>query len=284
MLALDGVYAADRDGRPRFHALPAPEDDEVAAVGGRIAERVRRLLERRGLGPDADPEEVDSLARDEPLPASLYSAPVKRPWPNGATHVIFDPLESLEKLAALVPPPRFHMVRNHWVLAPAAKWRSEIVPRAHDPARDDVCAHLENDGASDHQSVSHSIFEGILSAHRSLRHVRFLRHARYPLAPAHMQSRRQALQPHTQRSVVTDARPPSFMPELVPVDRKRSQFPGITVTSCRLTVPFSIRTVLARLSKRARNSPFIQELRSNSSHASIPYSPGGIWRKENTPD
>jgi hypothetical protein len=53
---------------------------------------------------------------------------LKRPWSNSATHVIFDPLELLEKLAALVPPPRFHMVRYHGVLAPAAKWRSQIVP------------------------------------------------------------------------------------------------------------------------------------------------------------
>jgi hypothetical protein len=34
----------------------------------------------------------------------------------------------LEKLAALVPPPRFNLVRYHGVLAPAARRRAEVVP------------------------------------------------------------------------------------------------------------------------------------------------------------
>jgi hypothetical protein len=50
-------------------------------------------------------------------------------WRNGATHVIFDPLDLMGKLAALVPPPRFNLVRYHGVLAPSSRWRSRIVPR-----------------------------------------------------------------------------------------------------------------------------------------------------------
>ncbi len=75
-LALDGVYAADQDGYPRFHPLPPPDDAEVVQVAGRLAERTVAMLARRGLGPDADPEEADSLARDEPLLAALTSASV----------------------------------------------------------------------------------------------------------------------------------------------------------------------------------------------------------------
>src|SRR2546426_12442120 len=41
---------------------------------------------------------------------------------------IFEPLEFLEKLAALVPTPRAHLVRFHGLLAPAAKWRPAVVP------------------------------------------------------------------------------------------------------------------------------------------------------------
>jgi hypothetical protein len=41
-----------------------------------------------------------------------------------------DPLELLEKLAALVPAPRVHMTRYAGVLAPAAKWRRLIVPKS----------------------------------------------------------------------------------------------------------------------------------------------------------
>jgi hypothetical protein len=42
--------------------------------------------------------------------------------------VIFDPVDLVEKLVALVPPPRFNLVRYHRVLAPSARWRPHIVP------------------------------------------------------------------------------------------------------------------------------------------------------------
>ena len=48
---------------------------------------------------------------------------LKRPWRDGTTHIVMDPLELLEKLSALVPAPRVHLVRYSGVLAPAAKWR-----------------------------------------------------------------------------------------------------------------------------------------------------------------
>ncbi len=61
MLAIDGVYAADDDGNPRFHAVPAPGDHEIARLAGSLAERIPRWLIGRGLGPDTDPEEDDPL-------------------------------------------------------------------------------------------------------------------------------------------------------------------------------------------------------------------------------
>ena len=39
----------------------------------------------------------------------------------------------LERLAALVPPPRAHLQTYHGVLAPASTWRDEIVPRGDRP-------------------------------------------------------------------------------------------------------------------------------------------------------
>ena len=44
--------------------------------------------------------------------------------------VVYEPLELPEKLSALVPAPRAHLVRYAGVLAPASKWRSSIVPPA----------------------------------------------------------------------------------------------------------------------------------------------------------
>src|SRR5262245_16146401 len=75
-LVLDGAYAIDGSGSARFHALPPPDDAEVARVTGRVARRILALLERRGLGPQADPDEADPLRRDQPLLAELYGASV----------------------------------------------------------------------------------------------------------------------------------------------------------------------------------------------------------------
>ena len=48
---------------------------------------------------------------------------------RGATEfLVMEPLELLRKLAALVPPPRAHLVRYHGVFAPASKWRPSVVP------------------------------------------------------------------------------------------------------------------------------------------------------------
>ncbi len=52
---------------------------------------------------------------------------LKRRWRDGTTHVVFQPLELVEKLAAIVPPPRIHMVRYHGVLAPRATCRRQVV-------------------------------------------------------------------------------------------------------------------------------------------------------------
>ncbi|HEY5645241.1 MAG TPA: transposase, partial [Pseudomonadales bacterium] len=55
-------------------------------------------------------------------------------WKDGTTHVVFEPLELIDRLAALVPPPRFHTVRYHGVLASRSKHRAEIVPGETAPA------------------------------------------------------------------------------------------------------------------------------------------------------
>ena len=53
---------------------------------------------------------------------------LKNRWRDGSTHVLFEPQELLEKLVALVPPPRFNLVRYHGVFAPRSAWRAAIVP------------------------------------------------------------------------------------------------------------------------------------------------------------
>ena len=51
-------------------------------------------------------------------------------WRDGTTQVVFEPQELVEKLTALVPPPRFHRVRYHGIRGPRASERDRVVPGA----------------------------------------------------------------------------------------------------------------------------------------------------------
>jgi hypothetical protein len=59
----------------------------------------------------------------------------RRAWSDGSTALLLDPLELLERLAALVPPPRRPLVAYYGLLAPRARWRSAIVPKPSSDAR-----------------------------------------------------------------------------------------------------------------------------------------------------
>jgi hypothetical protein len=54
---------------------------------------------------------------------------LKRAWTDGTTAFIFSPLELVERLAAIVPPPRANQVIYRGVLAGNAEWRAEVVPK-----------------------------------------------------------------------------------------------------------------------------------------------------------
>ena len=65
---------------------------------------------------------------------------LKHPFRDGATHVLFEPMDFMARLAALVPRPRCHLVRYHGVLAPNARHRHLVVPTPPpEPAPDDAC-------------------------------------------------------------------------------------------------------------------------------------------------
>ena len=61
-------------------------------------------------------------------PQGRVRYPLKTPWKNGTTHVEFEPVEFIAKLAALVPPPRAHLTRFHGVFAPNANLRAQLTP------------------------------------------------------------------------------------------------------------------------------------------------------------
>jgi hypothetical protein len=54
------------------------------------------------------------------------------------------PLEFIQRLAALVPRRRLHLIRFHGVLAPNAKLRREIIPTPPEPATAPGCAAIRS--------------------------------------------------------------------------------------------------------------------------------------------
>ena len=110
MLFLDGVYIDSRHGvNPRFRGVEAPTSEELTHLTHTIAHRVGRYLERRG--PAVSTKRL-SLTRNGQIRYEL-----KTPWRNGTTHVIFEPLDFISRLVALVPKPRVNLTRFHGVFA-----------------------------------------------------------------------------------------------------------------------------------------------------------------------
>ena len=71
-LLLDGIYPGPAHTPGAFLPLPPPETEDVARVMTGTARRIMRLLEKRGLQSGDD-----SLARDDPLLATLMAASVR---------------------------------------------------------------------------------------------------------------------------------------------------------------------------------------------------------------
>ena len=69
-----------------------------------------------------------SLARISLLPDGRVAYRTKYPGPNGHTHRVMTPVDFLARIGALIPPPKYPLVRYHGVLAPNAKVRSIVVP------------------------------------------------------------------------------------------------------------------------------------------------------------
>jgi len=82
--------------------------------------RLQRLS-RYGARPPIATERLSELSNGR----ILYR--LRHRWRDGTTHVVFEPLDLVARLAALVPPPRTNTVRYHGILAPCAAWRDVVV-------------------------------------------------------------------------------------------------------------------------------------------------------------
>lgn len=114
------------------HGLVVGLGDGIGKVAGSslhagVAARAdeRKKLERlcRYISRPAVSEKRLSLTRGGNVRYQL-----KTPYRDGTTHVIFEPLDFIARLAALVPKPRVNLTRFHGVFAPNSRHRALVTP------------------------------------------------------------------------------------------------------------------------------------------------------------
>jgi len=91
------------------------------AFDGKDKPRLERLCRYLARPPIAQ----DRLAlRDDG--AVQYT--MKKAWKDGTRAIVLQPLDLIARVCAMIPSPRFNMIRFHGVFSPNAKLRSEVVP------------------------------------------------------------------------------------------------------------------------------------------------------------
>ena len=112
----------------------------AATRAGALDHEGREALLKYILRPSVAQERVTHA------PGGLVRITLKRPFSDGTVAIDMDPLSLLCRLAASVPPPRFHTVRYAGVLAPASKLRPRIIP---EPQADVGATATEDDVVED---------------------------------------------------------------------------------------------------------------------------------------
>jgi hypothetical protein len=69
-----------------------------------------------------------SLERLSILADGRVAYQLRKPRRNGATHLVLEPVAFLARIASLIPPPRYPLLRLAGVFAPNSSWRASVVP------------------------------------------------------------------------------------------------------------------------------------------------------------
>ena len=92
------------------------------AIDGRDRQRIEHVLRYMARPPLA----LDRLSlRDDGRVVYRF----KKAWRDGTHAVVLSPADFIARLCALVPPPRFHLMRYLGVLAGHSSLRAEVVPK-----------------------------------------------------------------------------------------------------------------------------------------------------------
>jgi len=133
------VAIGPQKGRKVFCLQTIPPQPEPSPDNARVAKLAGFSLHAGVAARAHQRDKVDRLCRYIARPAvseqRLSLTPtgnvryaLKTPFRNGTTHVIFEPLDFLARLAALVPKPRVNLTRFHGVFAPNSKHRALVTP------------------------------------------------------------------------------------------------------------------------------------------------------------
>lgn len=71
-------------------------------------------------------------------PGETLRYKLSKPGPKGETELVLTPDEFLDRIAALIPPPRRHRHRYFGILAPNSPWRKAVTDRAGLPVETEI--------------------------------------------------------------------------------------------------------------------------------------------------
>ena len=127
----------------RYITRPALSDERVQLNAAGQVELKLKTPWRDGLAGRARPV-AGPFARHKQSTGLFVSG-------LSTTHLVMSPLEFMQRLAALVPRPRLHLIRFHGVLAPNARLRPLVVPQK--PEVQERAAEVAVAGGCDVQTV-----------------------------------------------------------------------------------------------------------------------------------
>ncbi|MDX2506385.1 MAG: transposase [Gammaproteobacteria bacterium] len=163
---IEGVFIKDSDSQITFHKLSTLTEEDIQAVQERVRLRVLKSFKRSGLLEDHDVENMKTwnggggfsvngtahihendreglerlirycarppfaLERIQQQPDGSLIYQLNKPLANDQTQLKLTSLELIDKLAALVPPPRIHRHRYYGVLAPNSPFRASVTAMA----------------------------------------------------------------------------------------------------------------------------------------------------------
>lgn len=130
------IATGPREGQKVFTLQTLPADPEASRPD--VAESSGFSLHAGGWANGSEREKLEHLARYVSRPpiaterlaltaSGHIQYALKTPYRDGTTHVIFEPMDFIAWLVALVPKPRAHLTRYHGVFAPNSALRAGVV-------------------------------------------------------------------------------------------------------------------------------------------------------------